>query len=137
MKEIFVLDACALIALMEKEPGKEQVRELYRRALSKEITLLMNRVNLLEVYYGILRSYGQQSATDLLDNVAKSPIEVTAWNDGLFEEAGRLKVANKISLADAVALAQASVSGGSLVTCDHHEFDAIERKETIKFFWIR
>jgi predicted nucleic acid-binding protein len=53
-------------------------------------------------------------------------------------EAGRLKTTYKISLADAIALAEASVSGGILVTADHHEMDKIEQAEpNIKFRWIR
>jgi len=34
-------------------------------------------------------------------------------------------------------LAQAKVSGGALLTSDHHEFDVIEGKENIEFVWIR
>ena len=55
----------------------------------------------------------------------------------IFTEAGRLKASYKISLADSVALAQTIVSGGALLTADHHEFDAIEKHENIRFEWIR
>jgi predicted nucleic acid-binding protein len=58
-------------------------------------------------------------------------------SDAVFAVAGRLKASYRISLADAVALAEASVSGGALLTSDHHEFDAIEQKENIRFLWIR
>ena len=58
-------------------------------------------------------------------------------SDEIFTEAGRLKASYKISLADSVALAQAIVSGGALLTADHHEFDAIEKHEKIRFEWIR
>ena len=53
------------------------------------------------------------------------------------QEAGRLKVAYKISLADSIALAQTLVVDGALLTCDHHEFDIIVGKENIRFAWIR
>jgi predicted nucleic acid-binding protein len=43
----------------------------------------------------------------------------------------------RISIADAVVLAQASISGGAVVTADHHEFDAVDEKEPILFHWIR
>ena len=52
-------------------------------------------------------------------------------------EAGRLKATYKISLADSVALAEAFVSGGTLLTADHHELDVIEKHEKIQFQWIR
>jgi predicted nucleic acid-binding protein len=54
-----------------------------------------------------------------------------------FAEAGRLKATYKISIADAVVLAQASVSGGAVVTADHHELDVVEQNESIAFKWIR
>jgi len=57
--------------------------------------------------------------------------------DDILLEAGRLKATHKISLADAIVLAQASVTKGILITADHHEFDVIEEKEPIKFLWIR
>jgi predicted nucleic acid-binding protein len=53
-------------------------------------------------------------------------------------EAGRIKSFYKISLADSIAIAEASVTGGVLLTCDHHEMDKVERRENnIKFRWIR
>jgi hypothetical protein len=52
-------------------------------------------------------------------------------------EAGRLKSSYKISLADSIALAEASISNGMLITADHHEFDTIEMNERLLFFWIR
>jgi predicted nucleic acid-binding protein len=53
-------------------------------------------------------------------------------------EAGRIKTAYKLSLADAIALAEASVSGGAFLTADHHEMDKVEQCEpNIKFLWIR
>jgi hypothetical protein len=48
-----------------------------------------------------------------------------------------LKTSYKISLADSVAFAEASIYGGSLVTADHHEFDSVEKGENINFVWIR
>jgi predicted nucleic acid-binding protein len=58
-------------------------------------------------------------------------------SDKVFTEAGRFKASYKISLADSIALAETSVSGGKLLTADHHEFDIIEKQEKIKFNWIR
>ncbi|MCL2351430.1 MAG: hypothetical protein FWC55_02740, partial [Firmicutes bacterium] len=42
-----------------------------------------------------------------------------------------------ISLADSIALAEAAVIGGHLITADHHELDIVERNESVRFFWIR
>jgi len=138
MKPIYVLDACAMLAVLAEEEGWEKVSELYRKATCGEITLIMHRLNLLEVYYGILREYGKDAANDLMSDVNQSPIAINREiSDEIFLEAGRLKATYKISLADSVALAQAVVSGGSLITSDHHEFDVIESKENISFAWVR
>jgi predicted nucleic acid-binding protein len=58
-------------------------------------------------------------------------------DDSVFLEAGRLKSVYKISLADAIALAYASIMKCTLVTADHHEMDVIDDKEDIRFCWIR
>ena len=47
----FVLDACALITLLNKESGYEKINDLLTRAELREISVCINMVNLLEVYY--------------------------------------------------------------------------------------
>ena len=43
----------------------------------------------------------------------------------------------KISLADAIALAHASLNQAYLVTTDHHELDAVENDGKVSFHWVR
>jgi predicted nucleic acid-binding protein len=50
-KMICVLDACALIAFLDAEDGCDRTDELLARARDEEITLCMNIINLVEVYY--------------------------------------------------------------------------------------
>jgi len=138
MNQTYVLDACAMITVLSKEHGADKVVELYKKAASGEITLVMNKLNLLEVYYDLYRAYGKERADGFLAVIKQSPIVVNhEISDEIFTEAGRLKASYRISLADSVALAQAIVSGGALLTSDHHEFDVIETKENIVFVWIR
>ena len=138
MKPVYVLDACAMLAVLAEELGSEKVVELYLQAAVGEINLIMNKLNLLEVYYNLHKAYGIQLADHFIEAVKQSPIAINSEiSDEIFKEAGRLKASYKISLADSVALAQASVLSGMLVTSDHHEFDIIEKKENIAFFWIR
>jgi len=134
----YVLDSCALIAMVNKEPGCEIVSDLLSSAEAKYARIFMNKVNLLEFYYDSIRRQGQIGAQDGLSFVAVSPIKIIPWlSDEAFEEAGRLKSQYKISLADAIALAEARTQNASLVTCDHHEFDPLEKTEPITFLWIR
>jgi predicted nucleic acid-binding protein len=92
----------------------------------------------MEVYYDLFRNFGKDKANAVLAEIKKRPIQIIAEiSDELFEIAGRLKATYKISFADSFALAQAIISDGSLLTSDHHEFDAIEGKESIVFAWLR
>jgi PIN domain nuclease of toxin-antitoxin system len=137
VNSVFVLDACALLAVARNEEGANIVVEAYRKASSGKARILMNRVNLLEVYYDFYRHKGKQYAKDFVMKVKQSVVQIYEFDEAIFEEAGRLKASYKISLADSIALAQALVTGGDFLTADHHEFDAIEKHESIRFYWIR
>jgi predicted nucleic acid-binding protein len=98
----------------------------------------MSSVNLLEVYYDIYRNVGRVKADETLFMIKNLPIFVqSSLSDKVFSEAGRFKVSYKVSLADSIALGEALVSGGDLLTADHHEFDVIEKHEELGFCWIR
>ncbi|MCL1917839.1 MAG: type II toxin-antitoxin system VapC family toxin [Peptococcaceae bacterium] len=138
MSPVYVLDACAILAVLSRETGADKVVDLYKKAGSGEVVLIINKLNLLEVYYNLLREYGTENANKFLKEIKQSPITIIhEISDGVFLEAGKLKVSYKISLADSIALAEAAVSGGMLVTADHHEFDVIDQSGDLKFFWIR
>ena len=137
MSNVFVLDACALIALLKNENGADKVAATYNKAENGEAQIVMNRVNLLEVFYGYYRDDGEEYAEKIMSGVEKSIISVSEFDEGLFKEAGRLKASYRISLADSIALAQAMALGGELLTADHHEFDAVEEREPTRFMWIR
>jgi predicted nucleic acid-binding protein len=137
VSERYILDACALIAVLAKEEGADKVAAIYKKAMRGASTLIMHKLNLLEVYYGLYRQRGKEYATEIIDKIKMEITIIHEISDEVFAEAGRLKASYKISLADSVALAAASVSGSFLMTADHHEFDAVERAEKIKFLWIR
>ena len=138
MSDIYVLDACALTALLKKEDGAEKVFTVYKNAVAGKVTLVMNKLNLLETYYDQYRSIGKSVADKTFESVMRSPVNIISEiSDAVFAEAGRLKASYRISLADSIALVEASVADGVLLTADHHELDIIEKKERIKFCWIR
>jgi len=138
MIPLYILDACALIAFLQKETGWEQVKDILLQAHEKTVFLHMHNFNLLEVYYDMYRNIGKEKADEELAMIRLLPITFNiTLNDDIFLEAGRLKATYKISLADAIVLALANITKGILLTADHHEFDVIEGKESIKFFWIR
>lgn len=134
----FVLDACALLALLRNEEGADLVAGAINTANIGKSQIFMHKANLLEVYYDLHRFLGKDEANRILVEIKKRPIEINSEiTDEIFFHAGRLKASYKISFADSFALAQAIVSGGKLLTADHHEFDIIDGKEPVLFYWIR
>ena len=134
----YVFDACALIALINDEEGADVVERLLVDASLGMCSISMNKFNLLEVHYGYLRDKGEKFADNILNIVENSGIQIFDVLTGdLFQSASNFKASYKISLADAVALAQASVENVPLVTADHHELDAVEADGKVEFYWIR
>ena len=127
-----------MIAFLSDEKGADIVNKVLLETLEGEATVYMNSFNILEVYYDIYRKMGKKKAEEELSMIEKLPISIRSGLSGnTFLEAGRMKASYRISIADSVALAEASISNGELLTADHHEFDAVEQKEKIKFCWIR
>ena len=93
--------------------------------MNGEVKLLINRINLLEVYYDFYRYKGKKYADDFVKTVKQSVVHIHEFDETIFAQAGRLKATYKISLADSIALAQTIVADGFLLTCDHHEFDSL------------
>ncbi|GHU25523.1 hypothetical protein FACS1894172_17920 [Spirochaetia bacterium] len=57
---IFILDACALIAHFAKENGADNVKNILKNAIDDENTkVYMNKINLMEVYYDVIKSYNE------------------------------------------------------------------------------
>jgi len=134
----YVLDACALVAFFNDEPGADMVESLFLEASHGKCVIIMNKYNLLEVYYGYLRANGEDFAENMLDIVESSGIRICdVLTDVLFRQASKFKTSYKVSLADSMALAQAVVEQAVLVTSDHHEMDAIEKDGKLEFHWVR
>jgi PIN domain nuclease of toxin-antitoxin system len=135
----YILDACALIAYFAKENGADNVKNIFRDAIDDEnITIFINKINLLEVYYKIIKVYDMKKADEMLEIVKKLPIKVISeLQDDVLRKAGYLKSNYKMSLADTIAVAETIINNGSLVTADHHEIEPIERAEKINVRWFR
>ncbi|MCP4699437.1 MAG: type II toxin-antitoxin system VapC family toxin [Gammaproteobacteria bacterium] len=131
----YVLDACALIAYLRGEPGGDTLRDWLRET---ERRFFMHAVNLGEVYYDTLRTCGKQKAVVLFADIAELPIEII-WtlDQALLEAAGRYKTAYRMSYADSFVLALAEQQAAAVISTDHHEFDAVEVTQTLRFCWLR
>ena len=134
----YVFDACALLALIYKEAGGDIVKSILKQARDGNATIYMNKLNLYEVYYDVLRSKGQKQADKFYNMVLMSPIQITDdIPDAIFRKGAYLKTQYKMSLADSILLGEASFRSASILTADHHEFDIVEQNEDIQFTWLR
>jgi len=138
MKKNYILDACALIAAIKHEEGALTIAKLYEEAARGDANLIMNKVNLLEVYYGFRRDHGKEYADVILKSVIDSVVDISDISIAALIEAGRIKSAyRRMSLADSIALAETVIRSGYLVTADHHEMDILDKAGDVNFLWIR
>jgi predicted nucleic acid-binding protein len=143
----YVLDACALIALLNNEEGKDTVDGLFTQAKTGKITLCMNIINMLEVYYGFISADGLEQANEILAPIDETPLQIIdSISQSIYREAARLKstysrtdsaiTKSPLSLADAIGLATAISFSGIFVTSDGG-FLAPEAAEHIPISWFR
>jgi predicted nucleic acid-binding protein len=133
------LDACAVIALINREVGYEKVAAIFKEVADGNAEIFMHKVNLLEVYYGYLKSDGEAFAEQQLAFIESSCIKIVEIiSTELMRQAGKLKGKfRRMSLADSFLVAQTVVLKAVIVTSDHHELDAINESGDIRFRWIR
>ncbi len=116
---VAVVDSWGALAFLRREGSADTtVRRYLRRADSGNVRLLMNLVNLGEVYYRMIQLAGAGDADERLRLLRKLPIEMVPVREPLAMEAGRLKARYRISFADAFAVATARVEDGAVLTGD-------------------
>jgi predicted nucleic acid-binding protein len=119
MKQRLVLDAWAVLALLQREePAADRVRQLLDAADRKQVQLFISIINLGEVYYRVGKVKGEGEAQVTLDQLCRLAITiVSATNDAVLA-ASRLKMRHAISYADSFAAATAIAAKATLVTGD-------------------
>jgi len=138
MNTKYVLDASSIIAFLTKEAGADITDNLISEALDNKAELIMHKINFIEVIYDAWKTQGESQAKSTFSGIKLLPITIVdSISDDLALEASRLKAGNRISLADAFALALARLESATLVTSDHHEFDSLEASGEATFLWIR
>jgi predicted nucleic acid-binding protein len=130
---IKVLDTHGLLVFLERKPGFEKVKSLFVAALEEDNDLLMTSVNFGEVYYIILREFGEKKVNEVEKIIRTLPIEIVNVDMQLAREAARFKATKRISYADCFAAALAKLHKGEVVTGDK-EFKALEGE--VKISWI-
>jgi len=120
---INVLDACAMIAFLKGEEGADVVENAL---LDEGSQCMAHAINLCEVFYDFHRAGGESAADNAIADIkALGLVERDDFDEPFWRDAGKLKAQGKISLADCFAITLTNRVGGTLLTSDHHEMDAI------------
>ena len=133
---IYILDAGAIIAYLRKEPGGVEVRGILNDPSS---ACVIHAVNLCEIFYDAYRSLGEHGAREAIDELLRTGLVLRDdLSPAFWQAAGRIKaVHRRVSLADCFAIALAQSMGGTVLTCDHHEFDAVASANLCPVTFIR
>lgn len=132
---IYVLDACAMIALLRKEPGEDVVANYLA---DSDADCCAHAINLCEVYYALYRETDEASAESAINDLKSLGVIENNDMDGAFwREVGNLKAQYRASLADFCAIALTNRLGGTLLTSDHHEIDPIAAAGVCQITFIR
>jgi ribonuclease VapC len=129
----WLLDSFALLAFLNGERGFEKVKSLLRAAEAAAEPLLMNEINIGEVYYITAKARSLEHAEEVLRRLEALPIRAVsnAFDDVL--EAARIKARTTVAYADAFAVATAVRANAVLVTGDP-EFRSVTH--LVKIEWL-
>ncbi len=112
-ESVFVFDACALIALLEDEPGADVVADLLQEPANR---CLIHAISACEVYYDLRRRGSIDEADSLVGLFTEYGLDlVETLPSDLWSIAGKLKAEwRRVSLADCFALALTIREEGTL-----------------------
>ena len=113
-----ILDAYALIAFFEDEPGADFMRSLLLEAESGSLKLAMCVVNLGEVWYSIARTVSPNQADALIEEIRGMSIEIVDAGWELTHQAAIFKSKGSLSYADCYTAALGKLRRAEVVTGD-------------------
>ena len=130
-----VLDACAMVAYLEGEPGDAVVDALLS---DNATTCFAHSINLCEVFYQVLRTSDLQTARDAITTLrADGVIERKDMSEKLWQDVGVLKARGRISISDCFCVCLAQQLSAEVVTSDHKEFDPLVSVGLVPIRFIR
>jgi predicted nucleic acid-binding protein len=113
-----MLDAYAILAWLEEEPGADFVNDLLRRSEAGEVWCGVCALNIGEVYYRTCRKHDVQRADGHLALLLRLPWHIVPVSNDLVWDAAAIKGRDAVSYADAFFIASAYLHTAELVTND-------------------
>ncbi|NOX63088.1 MAG: type II toxin-antitoxin system VapC family toxin [Chloroflexi bacterium] len=133
MKKRFVLDAWAILALLQKEePAATRVQKVLWQGEKGAVDLFMSIINLGEVVYSVGKMKGEEVAFKTLADIRRLPLSIIPATEEAIFAAVRLKIRHPISYADAFAASTAISLKATLMTGDPELLQLGERFQVEK-----
>jgi predicted nucleic acid-binding protein len=129
----YVLDANAVLDLVEAGAGFGKVEKLLQSALRNEVSVLLSVLNWGEVFYLLWQRRGEDKARQTLAKLSRLPHQILPVDFPQALKAGELKAVHKLPYVDCVAAALAVLNQAVLVTSDR-DFEKLGRQFPI--LWI-
>ncbi len=133
MTKTYVLDANALLDLIEAGPGFVKVEQLLQAALRNQVLVLTSVLNWGEVFYLLWQRRGEEKARQTIANLSRLPLQIAVVDFLQALQAGELKALHKIPYVDCMTAALAILHQAVLVTSDR-DFEKLGRHFPI--LWI-
>ena len=128
-----VLDAWAVLAYREDEPGAEEIAELVIEAQNEGVPVMMTTANVGEVWYILAREVSETEADKAVQELRHLGIQFIDPDWKLTRDAAALKAKHRMSFADCFAAALAKQHKAQLVTGDV-EFKQVEGE--VQMRWV-
>ena len=133
MTGTYVLDANAVLDLIEAGPGARKVERLLQSALQQRSSVLISVLNWGEVFYLLWQRRGEETARRTIANLSRLPLRIIPVDLSQALKASEIKAVHKIPYVDCVAAALAVLQEATLVTSDR-DFEKLGRQFPI--LWI-
>lgn len=125
MSDSYVLDSFAILALLGKEVGSDEVSDLLRQTQAGKVQTVMTWVNMGEVAYIVERRWGKGRLYQVLGWLEATAIELVVVERELALTAASIKAEHPLAYPDTFAAALAVTREATLVTGDP-EFKILE-----------
>jgi ribonuclease VapC len=133
MNKTYVLDANAILNLVEDHAGAHRMERLIEEAVHQGTPLLMSVLHWGEVFYLAWQRHGEEKAQQTMGNLSRLPIDLIPVDLPQALKAAEIKAVHKVPYVDSIAAGLAELRQATLVTADR-DFDKLGRR--IPILWI-
>ena len=113
-----VFDSYAILAYAQDDSGADKVEQYLASAEEHKCKAFINRINLGEVYYIMIRKLGPDAAKNYLDSFSLLPAHIIEPTSSIILLAAEIKANHAISYADCFVAATALEYKASIITGD-------------------